>query len=156
MMRLILSKIQPGCARKNLKFIHFLIDTEYLSQMLTIVTKKKQRDANNFFSILSCYLSRNDITLLISLVWCGCVHNQREAFTGFAKNVFSFSYYLNRNDITLLISLVLCAQSKRRLALVSTKSSTRRSQLGIELDTASIWEKNLLRTFLVMRFSSSM
>ena len=48
MMQLILSKIQPGCARKNLKFIHFLIDTEYLSQMLTIVTKKK-RDANEIY-----------------------------------------------------------------------------------------------------------
>ena len=41
--------------------------------------------------------------------------------------------YLNRKDITLLISCVLWAQFKRSVPLVSTKSSIRIPQSGIEL-----------------------
>ena len=41
--------------------------------------------------------------------------------------------YLNRKDITLLISSVLWAQFKRSVPLVSTKSSIRIPQSGIEL-----------------------
>ena len=47
--------------------------------------------------------------------------------------VLSVESHLNRKDITLLISCVLWAQFKRSVPLVSTKSSTRIPQSGIEL-----------------------
>ena len=150
MMRLILSKIQPGCARKNLKFIHFLIDTEFLSQMLTIVTKKKQRDAKKID--LFSHVIWAETILPCWPLWM-CVHNQGEAFTGLAKMYLVF-HFIWTETISPCWFPWYCVHNQREgLHWCQQKAQQEDHSLGLSLTLLPIgrktyWGHSLVCVFL--------